>query len=273
MIIDKANSDLLKQHDLFLRPNIEVLGEGFLGVRTELRTGMGAKPGPLGILSKSFLGSYISACNGYYHNISVGNYSSLADGFRVWASHDFERITSSRCTVETEDPSPNFVNFKGRSKYIYSFHSMIGHDVWCGNHVQIRNGIIIGHGAIVGAGSVVTKNVPPYAIVGGSPAKLIRMRFPEKEVERIMQSEWYLYDWQNIELDWGNRHNTLAQMEDMIAAQTVPRLGQGFLYQGTADNIKLTPATWSLEKQMEVSFEKHSLQEIFEMPEIKNRLI
>ena len=67
----------------------------------------------------------------------------------------------------------------------------IGNDVWIGAHAQIKSGITIGTGSIVAAGAVVTKDVPPYAIVGGVPAKIIRYRFPEETVEKLLKSEWW----------------------------------------------------------------------------------
>lgn len=67
----------------------------------------------------------------------------------------------------------------------------IGHDVWIGANVGILGGVTIGTGAIVAAGAVVTHDVPPYAIVGGVPARVIRMRFPEKTVERLLASRWW----------------------------------------------------------------------------------
>ena len=67
----------------------------------------------------------------------------------------------------------------------------IGSDVWIGANAVIRNGVKIGHGAVVAAAAVVTKDVPPYAIVGGVPARLIRMRFTENIIERLLRSAWW----------------------------------------------------------------------------------
>src|SRR5438132_1400246 len=67
----------------------------------------------------------------------------------------------------------------------------IGNDVWVGANAVIRNGIKIGNGAIVGAGSVVTKDVAPYAIVGGTPARLLRYRFPEDIISELESVRWW----------------------------------------------------------------------------------
>ena len=70
---------------------------------------------------------------------------------------------------------------------------MIGHDVWIARDVTIMTGVKIGHGAIVAAGAVVTKDVPPYAIVGGVPAKLIRYRFDEALIVKLLESTWWTW--------------------------------------------------------------------------------
>lgn len=70
---------------------------------------------------------------------------------------------------------------------------IVGNDVWLGYRSVILAGVTIGDGAIVGAYSVVTKDVPPYSIVAGNPAKEIRRRFPEAEIERLLDLRWW--DW------------------------------------------------------------------------------
>ncbi|TPI19557.1 CatB-related O-acetyltransferase [Mesorhizobium sp. B4-1-1] len=70
----------------------------------------------------------------------------------------------------------------------------VGNDVWIGNGAMILPGVEIGDGAIVGAGAVITKKVPPYAIVGGSPATLIRYRFPEKTISKLLAIQWWRWD-------------------------------------------------------------------------------
>ena len=69
----------------------------------------------------------------------------------------------------------------------------VGHDVWIGTEAMILPGARIGHGAIVGARAVVSGEVPPYAIVAGNPARVVRMRFDERTVERLLAVSWW--DW------------------------------------------------------------------------------
>lgn len=67
----------------------------------------------------------------------------------------------------------------------------IGNDVWVGAKATIMDGVTIGDGAIVAAGSVVVKDVPPYAIVGGAPAKIIKYRYPEEMIARLLEIKWW----------------------------------------------------------------------------------
>jgi virginiamycin A acetyltransferase len=67
----------------------------------------------------------------------------------------------------------------------------IGHDVWIGQHAMLARGITIGHGAVIAAGAVVTKDVPPYAVVAGVPARIVRIRFADDVVQRLLASCWW----------------------------------------------------------------------------------
>lgn len=67
----------------------------------------------------------------------------------------------------------------------------IGHDVWIGCRAMILDGVTIGHGAVIAAGAVVSKDVPPYAIVGGVPAKIIKYRFTLEQIQEMLDSEWW----------------------------------------------------------------------------------
>ena len=72
--------------------------------------------------------------------------------------------------------------------------TIIGHEAYIGAGSFIKRGVRIGHGAVVGAGSIVTRDVPDYAMVVGTPARMVRMRFPEPLVERFLKLQWWLYD-------------------------------------------------------------------------------
>jgi virginiamycin A acetyltransferase len=138
----------------------------------------------------------------YLGRVKVGRYTSIASGVEAFGErHPSEWVTQSMITYDFgyagirmahEDfggglPAPE--SFPDR----YGDTINIGHDVWIGRNVQIARGVSIGHGAIVAAGSIVTKDVAPYTIVGGVPARMIRPRFTEGIGEALLESEWWDY--------------------------------------------------------------------------------
>lgn len=71
---------------------------------------------------------------------------------------------------------------------------MIGHDVWLGRNALILSGVNIGDGAVIGAGAVVVKDIPPYAIAAGNPARVIRYRFDRQQIAALEKIQWWNWD-------------------------------------------------------------------------------
>ncbi|MEZ4685305.1 MAG: CatB-related O-acetyltransferase [Bacteroidia bacterium] len=82
---------------------------------------------------------------------------------------------------------------EGRT-YPFKGDLVVGNDVWIGHNATLMAGITVGDGAIIATNATVTKDVPPYAIVGGNPAKVIRKRFPEETIEKLLALKWW--DWE-----------------------------------------------------------------------------
>ncbi|GAL88713.1 CatB-related O-acetyltransferase [Jejuia pallidilutea] len=124
-------------------------------------------------------------------NAEIGNYCSIAHGVRIGlGSHPTHLFSTARMfyKAHTYFKAPIMEQIEDYSEYETI---TIGSDVWIGAEAIVMDGVTIGHGAIVAAGAVVTKNVPPYAIVGGVPAKIIKYRFNEKQREAMLKTQWW----------------------------------------------------------------------------------
>lgn len=93
---------------------------------------------------------------------------------------------------------------------------IIGNDVWIGADAIIMSGVRIGDGAVVGAGAVVTRDVPPYAIVAGNPARIVKMRFDEKTIGRLLKIRWW--EWDDERIDNAVPHLLSTDIEAFIKA-------------------------------------------------------
>lgn len=91
----------------------------------------------------------------------------------------------------------------------------IGHDVLISAKATVLMGVKVGHGAVIGAGAVVTKDVPPYAVVGGVPAKVIRYRFDDETIQQMLDSEWWNYPASEIKENYKHFSDPLAFIQSL----------------------------------------------------------
>jgi virginiamycin A acetyltransferase len=96
--------------------------------------------------------------------------------------------------------------------------TVIGHDVWIGQDVTIMSGLSIGNGAVIAAASVVTKNIEPFAIVGGNPAQFIRWRFPQEVRDDLAELRWWRYGFSVLNrVDLSNVRNSIRDLRNECA--------------------------------------------------------
>ncbi len=154
-----------------------------------------------GSVIPAFIGSFSYSWSALATDMWIKRYSSLASGIRIFGvQHPYERFANSSVTYDSK--AVLFAEKAKESGGGYSFRAkaipprppiFIENDVWIGQNVALKPGIHIGDGAIIATGAVVTKDVPPYAIWGGVPARLLKMRFPDKIIEDMLELQWWDY--------------------------------------------------------------------------------
>lgn len=145
--------------------------------------------GPNSLLPNCKIGRYCSIAN----NVEVINYTHPSSDFASTHPAFYSLLKQSGFTFAKSQIFNENLTIKSLEKYSIE----IGNDVWIGAHAIIMGGIKIGDGAIIAAGSLITKDVSPYTIVGGVPAKKIRMRFSDEEINYLLKLRWWDkdYDW------------------------------------------------------------------------------
>lgn len=122
--------------------------------------------------------------------LSIGSFCAIADGIRIFlgGEHRTDWLTTFPFTVLWEEAT----HIKGHPRVKGDVR--IGNDCWIGNGVTIISGVTIGDGAAIGCNAVVTKDVPPYGIAAGNPAKVVRKRFDDATVEKLLRISWWNWD-------------------------------------------------------------------------------
>ncbi|MFJ5621976.1 CatB-related O-acetyltransferase [Peribacillus loiseleuriae] len=145
----------------------------------------------------------------------IGNYVCIASGVIILMggnhNHHSEWITVYPFVEQIE------------TSYEPKGDTIIENDAWIGMNAMIMPGVTIGVGAIVAAGSVVAKDVPPYTIVGGNPAKEIKKRFTDKEIEKLKEMRWF--DWEREKIEQASHilsSSSINQLYDFYQREIKP---------------------------------------------------
>lgn len=145
-------------------------------------------------------GSYVHK-NSVLTNVNVGKFCAIGENVNIRLfQHPTNMVSISPCFYRKKHTLKTFADknyYEDLKSDDEGYSVKIGNDVWIGQGVSIKSGITIGDGAVIGTGAVVTKDVEPYAIVGGVPAKLIRYRFSENQIEALLKIQWW-----NKEVSW-----------------------------------------------------------------------
>lgn len=168
-------------------------------------------------------GSYISSYSKVF-KCYIGKYCSISQKVQVvFGNHPTSKFVSTYPAFYAKNTLSglSFVNENKFEEYTYAdkekkWFVEVGNDVWIGYDVKIMSGVRIGNGSIIAAGSVVTKNVEPYSIVGGIPAKMIKKRFSDRDILFLEHLEWWNKDgsWiQNYADDFEDINRMKARIE------------------------------------------------------------
>lgn len=166
----------------------KVYKNSILGDSTQIGSGC--------VFSNSSIGfrSYMSS-NCSFYNTKIGKYCSIGENVHlVNAVHPITYCSTSpyfhkKSFMKKDTGCTNIFEVTERTSD--GVYLDIGHDVWIGNNVSLKGGIKVGTGAVIAMGAVVTKDVPPYAVVGGVPARVLKYRFSDDIIEQLCQTKWW----------------------------------------------------------------------------------
>jgi acetyltransferase-like isoleucine patch superfamily enzyme len=198
------------------------------------------------------IGSFSYTWSEFLVETTIGRYCSISWNTRIlYNNHPLDRISTSSFSYDAdciifsqclEDFSVTDFCYSAPVELRPGRNAspVIENDVWIGQDVTLARGITLGNGCVVGAGSLVTKSVPPFAIVGGNPARIIRFRFDERTIEQLLRIRWWDYKFSDlVGMPLDNIPRFLNELEDRIAQKKItpyvpPKLRLASLLTSTA---------------------------------------
>lgn len=167
--------------------------------------------------------TFINGGTTLFQRAEIGRYCSIGKNCEIGAgNHPLNWLSTSpvQYGIGIQFPSQ-----KGACKQFSTGEigspTLIGNDVWIGSLCLIKRGVQIGDGAVVAGGAVVVKDVPPYAIVGGVPAKIIRYRFDKKTIKTLLELKWWELDAEELDgVTFNDIHTAIAQIKRIKQAKT-----------------------------------------------------
>ena len=155
-------------------------------------------------VSNSTIGDYVYVGDRtIIGNTTIGKFCSIGSDVRIGLGmHPTDFISTFPAFFSTRKQCQ--ITFADRDYYEENGRNEIGNDVWIGANAIILGNIKIGDGVIVGAGAVVTKDVDPYSVIGGVPAKLIKKRFPDEEINQLLKLRWW-----DSDIEWIKKNAAL----------------------------------------------------------------
>jgi len=168
--------------------------------------GLTAEQGKLMVDMGSYMGQSWNRLDGCAH-VLIGRYCSIGQGVAFCAGydHDYRRVTTSPLWIHGLGVNDDGGRMRPRRNHI-----LIGNDVWIGDGARIMGGVQVGNGAVIGAGAVVAKDVPPYAIVAGNPAKVIKYRFSQDIIAKLQRIKFWRWPYEKFQENLPLMYDTVA---------------------------------------------------------------
>lgn len=132
-------------------------------------------------------------------DVTVGNFCSIGQNVTVYLGGNHNTNWVSTYPFGHLHKKV-FTNFDGKGTPSTKGNVIIGNDVWIGDNARIMSGVIIGDGAVIANNSHVVKNVEPYSITGGNPAKFIKYRFEPDQIQKLLEIKWWYWDDEKINI-------------------------------------------------------------------------
>jgi acetyltransferase-like isoleucine patch superfamily enzyme len=150
------------------------------------------------------MGAFSYAVSGYYFGVKIGRYTSIGEEVQIgrgshpitWASTSPLFYQPHRFVLDQERVEAAGFTFNAPEQH--ASITTIGNDVYIGHGAFIGQGVTVGDGAVIGAYAVVTKDVPPYAVVVGNPATIVKLRYPAATIARMQRVAWWQYAFWNL---------------------------------------------------------------------------
>ncbi len=164
-------------------------------------------------------GTYIVGENGYIHDCKIGRFCSIASSCHIGlGDHALNMVSTSPLFYSSHSLLPDHflsedIPVRECTIKDTNYKVIIGNDVWMGYNVCVKEGVTIGDGAIIGAKSLVTKDIPPYSIAVGIPAKVIKYRFTPEQIQKLLEIKWWEKD-----ITWIKENiHTFSDIDSFIA--------------------------------------------------------